>query len=369
MTNVTAAVLWQDEKTLSLEPVEITGLYPDELLVQVVACGVCHTDMVMRDQHLPVPQPVVLGHEGAGIVTAVGESVTRFKVGDRVAMTFASCGHCASCDDSEPAYCNAFFPLNFLGTRTDGSTALRQNDTPIHSHIFGQSAFATHAVCHERNAVKVPDAMPLALAGPFGCGFQTGAGAVLNALQVKPGTSVVVLGAGAVGLSAIMAAAIAQASTIVAVDIQDSRLALAKELGATHVINSRSESFTDAIKGLLPQGMQYAIDTTGYMPIVEEAIMLLGQRGIMGLVAATAPGAAINVDPAFMLSGGRTITGIIEGNSDPDKFIPELMNYYQQGKFPVDRLVKYYDLQNINEAIADGEKGVVIKPIVKMPAL
>ncbi len=366
MTKASAAILWNGKKSMSIEDVEIDSPQPNEILVQVFASGICHTDMVMRDQALPVPQPVVLGHEGSGVVAAVGSNVSRFKVGDRVAMTFNSCGHCGSCDAHEPAYCHAFFPLNFSGERMDGSTSIQQQDKKIHSHIFGQSSFATFAICNELNAVHVPEFMPLELAGPFGCGFQTGAGAVLKSLEVKPGSSVAIFGTGAVGLSAVMAAKIAGAASILAVDLHDGRLALAKELGATHCLNGSMSGLFDAINHQFPGGLNYIIDTTASTKLIEQASFCLAPRGVLGLVGAFGPGATLSFDATHILSGGRVVRGIVEGSSYPETFIPELMGYYRDGKFPVDKLVKYYDFADINQAIDDGESGKVIKPIVKM---
>ncbi len=366
MTKASAAILWNGQKQMNIEEVEVGDPQPDEILVEVVASGICHTDMVMRDQGLPIPQPVVLGHEGSGLVAAVGSNVTRFKVGDRVAMTFNSCGHCGSCDAQEPAYCHAFFPLNFSGERLDGSTSIQQQDQKIHSHIFGQSSFATYAICNERNAVHVPDFMPLELAGPFGCGFQTGAGAVLKSLNVKSGSSVAIFGTGAVGLSAVMAAKLAGAASILAVDLHDGRLELAKELGASHSLNGGTSGLFDVIQDQFPGGFDYIVDTTASPKLVEQAAMCLAPRGVLGLVGAFAPDVSLNIDAAYFLSGGRSIKGIVEGSSFPQSFIPELMGYYGKGLFPVDKLVKYYDFSDINQAIADGESGKVIKPIVKM---
>lgn len=345
-----------------LEPVTIDDPRPGEVLVKLVATGVCHTDMVMRDGHLPVPLPVVLGHEGAGHVVAVGDGVTHVSPGDAVVLSFASCGACPSCDHDAPAYCHAFFPRNFLAAREDGSTALHDGQGPVHSHIFGQSSFATHAIAHGRNTVKVDNDLPLELMGPLGCGFLTGAGAVLNALDVRAGQSIAVLGTGAVGMAAIMAARIRGAGRIIAVDRSAERVALALSLGATRGVVADGRDLAEY--GLA--GLDHVLDTTGHVPLIEQAIMLLGPQGQAGLLAAFAPGSEVKLDAAFVMSGGRVVRGIVEGSADPQSLIPQLIAYWREGLFPFERLVQFYPFADIAQAIAAGESGAVIKPIVRM---
>ena len=183
-----------------IETVTVEAPRPDEVLVEMRGVGVCHTDMVMRDGHLPVPLPVVLGHEGSGVVKAVGSDVTELAVGDHVVLSFMSCSHCVSCDEHAPAYCHSWVPLNFFGARADGSTALTDAaGAAVHSHVFGQSSFATHAIAKERDTVVVPKEAPLERLGPLGCGIQTGAGAIMNSLAVGRGDAVAIFGGGAVG--------------------------------------------------------------------------------------------------------------------------------------------------------------------------
>ncbi|WP_017672427.1 NAD(P)-dependent alcohol dehydrogenase [Blastomonas sp. AAP53] len=349
-----------------IEPVRIESPRDDELLVEIRGVGVCHTDMVMRDSHLPVPLPVVLGHEGAGIVRAVGCAVTEFAPGDHVVLSFMSCSQCVSCADDAPAYCHSWVPLNFFGARADGSTALTDADgASIHSHVFGQSSFASHALVNRRNAIKVDTDLPIELLGPLGCGIQTGAGTVLNACRVRAGSSVAVIGAGAVGLSAVMAARIAGAGTIVALDINDARIALALKLGATHGLRADADSYTGhATAAGCPAGFDYIIDTTGITDLVNQAILALAPRGEIALVGAYPPGTPVASDPAHIMSGGRVIRGVVEGSADPASFIPQLIAYYRQGLFPFDRLVEYFAFDDIEQAIAAGETGRVIKPVL-----
>jgi aryl-alcohol dehydrogenase len=362
---IRAAVTRAPYAPMSLETLELDEPRAGEILVRVVATGVCHTDMVVRDRMLPTPQPVVLGHEGAGVVERVGEGVTKVAPGDHVVMTFDSCGDCANCGDGAETYCFDFFAHNFAATRADGSTALRNGDEPIHSNFFGQSSFATHALCHERSVVKVPTDVPLELLGPLACGVQTGAGAVLNALDVTAGKSFAVFGAGSVGLSAVMAAAYAGADPIVAVDIVPERLAFAMTVGATHTIDSSSANATEELLALTG-GLNFALDTTGLAPVIRSAVEALAPRGTCGILGASATGTEITLDEVHFMSGGRRLMGIVEGESHPDTFIPQLIDMYRNGDFPFDRLVTYYDLDQIDQAFADGEAGRTIKPIVRM---
>ena len=363
-----AAVQRQRGAPPAIERVRIDDPHPDEVLVRIVATGVCHTDMVMRDQLVPTPFPAVLGHEGAGIVERVGSNVERLVPGDHVVLSFAHCGHCPSCDDAEPAYCHSWFPLNFMGMRADGSSAITDADgRQVHSHIFGQSSFATHAVVNEANAVRVDPAIPLKLLGPLGCGLQTGAGAVLNSLKVRSGASVAVIGAGAVGLSAVMAARIAGASVIAAVDLKQRRVDFARELGATHGSTPLQGGMEEVAAGAgLPAGFDYIIDTTGSAAVGNDAIFALAPRGEIALVGAYPPQADIVSDGTHILSGGRVIRGVVEGGAEPHSFIPRLIEYWQAGQFPFDRLVEFFPLAEIEKAIRLSEEGLVVKPVVLM---
>lgn len=363
---ITAAVLRSRSGPFGLETVELEEPRAGEVLVRVVATGVCHTDMVMRDQDLPTPQPVVLGHEGAGVVERVGPGVTKVAPGDHVVMTFNSCGTCPSCHDHAPTYCHEFFPRNFMGARADGSSGLSREGETIHANIFGQSSFATFALSHERNAVKVSKDAPLEILGPLGCGVMTGAGAVMNALKAPAGRSLAVFGAGAVGLSAVLAAKASGVGPIIVVDINPDRLALALSLGADHALDGRSEPVVERIQAITGFGVDYSIDTTANLKVMRQAIDVLAPRGTCGLVGASKMGDELALDALAVMSGGRTVRGVVEGDADPDTFIPELIDLYLAGRFPFERLIAFYPLERINEAVADGEAGRVIKPVVRM---
>jgi aryl-alcohol dehydrogenase len=364
---IKAAVARQVGGALSIESLDIEKPRAHEVRVRVVATGVCHTDMVVRDGHLPTPMPVVLGHEGAGVVESVGSAVTKVAVGDHVVMTFNSCGGCPSCADGEPAYCHEFFPRNFFATRPDGSSGLAKGSEKVHGNFFGQSSFASLALAHERNVVKVRQDVPLELLGPLGCGVLTGAGAIMNSLKVTAGKSLAVFGTGSVGLSAVMAAKALGATTIIAVDMNDERLAFARSVGATHAINPKATpDVVAAVMAITGSGVNFSLDTTGLMPVVRNAVLCLAPRGACGILGAAPMGTELNLDEVHFMSGGRRLIGIVEGSANPDTFIPTLVDLYAGGLFPFDRMVKFYPFEQINQAIADSESGRTIKPIVRM---
>ena len=321
----------------------------------------------MRDQVYPVPLPIVLGHEGAGIVEAVGTAVTKVAVGDHVAVSFLNCAACRPCFDGSPASCANFNDMNFSGQRPDGSHAITdESGSPVNDRFFAQSSFATYAVAHERNTVKVRDDAPLELLGPLGCGIQTGAGTVLRALHVQAGSTFAVTGAGAVGLSAVMAAHVAGATTIIAVDVVPARLELARELGATHVINGADVDAVEAIRKITGLGVDYALDTTGLPALIRQAVDALRQRGTAAILGASKPDATLDIGANTFMQSCKTIMGVVEGNSVPDVFVPQLLDLYMQGRFPFDRLVTFYDFDQINQAAADAESGTTVKPILRI---
>jgi len=362
---ITAAVARAKKAPLTIEEITLGEPRADEVLVRLVAAGICHTDISMRDHLIyPVPHPVVLGHEGAGIVERIGVGVTRVVPGDAVILASAFCGHCPSCDAGFPIYCYEFHERNFEGTRIDGSSPLSKGKEVIY-YYQGQSSFATHAVLRERSVVKVPKDAPLEMLGPFGCGIMTGAGAVINSLGVDIDHSVAVFGTGSVGLSAIMAAKLVGAGTIIAVDLVDARLELARELGATDTINSGRQSAPEAVRKILPLGVDFIVDTTANPTVLREAVALLALRGTLGLVGGAPKGLEFPLDVQHMLTGGRTVRGIIEGDANPDIFLPKLVDLFVKGKFPIDRLVTFYPFARINDAIADSLSGKVVKPILR----
>lgn len=369
MKTIKAAVVRQPGGPFQIEELIQDEPHFDEVRVRIVATGMCHTDMVARDQLYKVPLPIVLGHEGSGIVEQIGSNVKKVAVGDHVVLTYMWCGHCKPCLNGDLTYCEHFYALNFNGAREDGSTSTftaGNTAEPIHDHFFGQSSFGTFALVHERNVIKVPNDAPLELLGPLGCGIQTGAGAVINALKVSPGSSFAAFGGGAVGLSAVMAARAAGATTIISVDVVPARLALAMELGATHTINSRETDPVEAVRQITGGGADFALESSGRPTVLRQAIDALAIRGTCGIVGAPALGTEASFDVNGVMTTGKRIIGIIEGDSKPDLFIPALVELYQQGRFPFDKLVKFYSLDQINQAAEDSEEGITIKPIIRL---
>jgi aryl-alcohol dehydrogenase len=342
--------------------VEIDEPRPDEVLVRVVATGICHTDTHVRNQGYETPLPIVLGHEGAGIVEKVGADVQAVKAGDHVVMSYPSCGRCRQCFAGHPAYCVHNLRLSFGAARLDGTNAYHDG---VHGHFFGQSSFATYSLATERNVVKVPDDVPLELLGPLGCGFQTGAGAVLNVLDVGVGTSLVVLGTGGVGLAAIMAAHTVGAGPIIAVDISDERLARARELGATHGINGKSEDVTTRVRAITGSGADFVIDLTGQPKMLALAVDSLAPLGTAALIGASATGTQAPIDMGTLLNG-RAVRGIIQGDAIPQSFIPKLVELYKAGRFPFDQLVQFYAFDDIERAFEDTKQGKTVKPVLRI---
>jgi aryl-alcohol dehydrogenase len=361
MVTTTAALTSATNAGFSFEEISLDDPRPDEVLVKITAVGICHTDLAAMHGHLAVPTPIVLGHEGSGLVVDVGSAVTQFKKGDPVALSFASCGHCRNCQTGAPAYCEQFRTLNFGGGRGDGSSPLRDRNGSIHGSFFGQSSFAGYAVVAERNIVKVSESVPLEIVGPLGCGIQTGAGAVFNSLRVDPGASLVITGCGAVGLSAVMAAKIAGATTIVAVDVLEKRLATARSLGATHTVNGAADDVAEQLLAITG-GADFAIDTTGNERAIVSAARAVRPGGSIGLVGFGNPGTRLDLD----LFKGKTFVGIVEGHSVPRVFIPRLLDLHQAGLFPFEKLIKTYPFTQIERAIADTESGDAIKAVLIM---
>lgn len=360
--DIKAAVTHSQGEAFKLEKVKLAAPESDEIRVRIVAAGVCHTDVVARDLGI-APFPIVLGHEGSGVVDAVGASVSDLQVGDHVVLSFAHCGNCGHCLTGHPTVCDTFNELNFGGAMDDGSHRLAQDGEAL-ATFFGQSSFATYAIAKSRNAVKVDPEVDLALLGPLGCGIQTGAGTVLNRLKPEFGSSIVIYGAGAVGLSAVMAAKIIGCQHIIAVDVHDSRLELAKVLGATHVLSGKDVDVVTEIKKITDGGSHYAIETTGVPRVVKQSLNALRPLGTVAIVGIT-PEMSIDVHNDLMAEG-KSMIGVIEGDSIPRVFIPQLIAYYKAGQFPFDKLVKFYDFEDINQAFADSASGVTIKPVLRI---
>lgn len=369
---IQAAVLNAPKGSLLIETLELEAPRAREIRVRIVATGVCHTDISVIGRPFPVPQPIVLGHEGAGVVEAVGSAVSKVQVGDRVVLSYNFCGECPSCQRHAPSYCHDFFGQNFVGQRSDGSTALSRDGLPVRHNFFGQSSFATYCLCTEHNVVKVPDGVPddlFELLGPLGCGIQTGAGAVINVLRPQLGESIVVFGTGAVGMAGLMAAKAVGGGTLIAVDRVPQRLALAVELGATHTILADGQTDVVArIREITGGGAHCSLDTTAVSAVLRQALDCLGPLGRCGFVGGAPAGTTVEVDVRDMMLNGKTLRGIVEGDSNAEAFIPDMIRMQAQGRFPFEKLMKIYPFESIEQAIADARAGTAVKPVLRMPA-
>ncbi|MCF6156542.1 MAG: NAD(P)-dependent alcohol dehydrogenase [Candidatus Brocadia sp.] len=353
---IQAAVLRKKGGPLKIESLDLEGPRDDEVLVRIVATGICHTDIDFCEDWDAAAKPVVLGHEGAGVVERVGKGVKGVKRGDHVVLSYQSCGRCRQCRNGYPTDCEHFYEANFGFKRLDGSNAFQRSD--VSGHFFGQSSFATHALATERNLVEVSKDLRLEILAPLGCGLQTGAGTVMNSLEVSDGASIAIFGTGSVGLAAVMAARIVGANPIIAVDINPVRLELALELGATHSIDNRHDEVASRITGITGSGVDYVLEITGNPKMHQLAIDVLNPHGIVVLIASP--------KGTDVLPEGRKTLSVIQGGAVPQRFIPKLIALYQAGQFPFDRLVRFYDFSEINQAIADARHGDTIKPVLRI---
>jgi aryl-alcohol dehydrogenase len=362
---IQSVVLRERGGPFKVEDVDLSDPGPDEVLVELAGTGFCHTDLLPRAHGFMAEPPLILGHEGAGVVTAAGADVIDVTVGDAVVLSFDHCGTCTACNDGHPAYCRSFWGRNMLGRPKAGEYRVRDiAGMPIGAHWFGQSSFASHALVAARNVIPVPKDLPLEILGPLGCGVLTGAGSISRVLQVATGSSTAVFGVGTVGLSAVMAAAAAGADRVIAVDLHRNRLELALELGATDVVDAAhlsSAEIAESVVKLSRGGTHTALDTTGAVPIIAAGVAALRTRGTLGMVSAVKGDIVL---PGDALATGKTVTGILEGDAVPRVLIPELIDLWRAGRLPFDRLIRTYPISDINQAEADMASGATIKPVL-----
>ncbi|CAG8360518.1 unnamed protein product [Penicillium salamii] len=376
MDAVTAIVSREPDQPLalnwSLEQVEVRPPGDDEVLVQIHASGICHTDIVLSavpGGTLGIEYPKVVGHEGAGIVLTVGKNVHSVEAGDPVLLSFSSCSACAQCLASHPAYCDSFASRNYVGQQ--GSMRTNNDSKPLWSQFFGQSSFAQYSTVHKSTIVNakalIRDPSELKLFAPLGCGFQTGMGAVQNITQAGPNDVVMISGLGAVGMGALMTAKIIGCKTIIAVDRMKSRLELAKEIGATHAIDTSDSKFStldSAVRSIVPMGASVAIDTTGVPFIIEQSIQSTHARGKVVYIGIPPLDFTLNIN-------------LVEHIND----IPQMIQWYREGKFPLDRFVQYFEVRyhilrlgqstdpkeqaaDYSKALAGLKDGRFIKPVL-----
>lgn len=360
---VRAAVSRSPDEPPTLEQLRLGPLHSGEVLVQVTHAGICHTDLACHAGQIPTRKPVVLGHEGAGVVAAIADDVTSIAIGTPVVMSIMSCGTCANCLAGNVAYCAQSLELNILGGSVNGTRTYADSD--VLDHFFGQSSFATHAIAHERSVVPVPGELPLKLAAPLGCGVMTGAGTVLNALQVRPGDSVVVYGAGTVGLAAAITAKTSGASPVVVIDLVDSRLELAATVGADATVNAQEADTVDTVRRLTDGGAHYAIEASGSAAALRQAIGSIRPRGVCAVVGAGHGN--VDIDTRLLRIHGATIRGVSMGDANPKLLLPYLMDEIARGHLPLEALVKAYDFDDISKAFEHAHDGTTVKPVLVMP--
>jgi aryl-alcohol dehydrogenase len=361
---IKAAVVREKSGLFRIEELDLDDPREDEVLVRIEGCGICHTDLSARDQLTPSPLPIVLGHEGSGVVERVGSRVRKVKPGDHVVLSAMSCGTCSWCRKGKPDICTSTFSLNFFGTRADGSVTMHKDGEKVYASFFGQSSFASHALASERNTVPVPQDIPLEILGPLGCGVRTGAGSVIHSLEAKAGAAIAVFGTGSVGMNAILAAVLCGCTKIFAVDLVEDKLAKASEFGATHTINSGAADPVEAIRKICPEGIDFSLDCTGAPKAIRQAVDVLAPGGTCGLIGVPPPGTETSLDVLHFLPGRRVI-GIMGGDTIPEIILPELIALYRQGKFPFDRMLRFYPLEDINDAVGDLEKGTILKAVLR----
>lgn len=362
---INAAVTWGENEGFHIEEIDLAEPNANEVLIEVIATGVCHTDAAAAAGHMGVPFPMVFGHEASGIVKKVGAGVTKFTPGDAVVVACCKCDHCDPCLTGEPGSCENIPVLNFGGAMEDGTRRIFKGEQEI-STFFGQSTFATYAVTNEKNLVKVENDENLELYGPFGCGIATGSATVLECLKPRFASTIAVYGCGGVGLSAIMASKIAGCAKIIAVDINAERLELAKELGATHIVNSKDGDTVELIREITDgHGVDYGVECSGKGFIAKQALSALKKSGELALIGAGYEPTEIDLNTEFLF-GTKKLVGYIAGKVSSQYFVPKLIEYHKMGKFPFEKMVKFYDFEDIEKAFADSASGKTIKPILRI---
>ncbi|MCC6535522.1 MAG: NAD(P)-dependent alcohol dehydrogenase [Burkholderiales bacterium] len=364
-----AAVMHERHGRWSMQTLEVAEPGPEEVLVRVVASGICQTDVHARDGFSPIPLPAVFGHEGAGIVERVGVAVGSLAPGDHVIMANPSCGKCADCRAGFETYCTDAAALKHSGYRAGcASLAFSHGNAPVYGSFFQQSSFASLTLAMARNTIKVPREAPLDVLAAFPCGVNTGAGAVLNVLKPQPGDSYVAFGVGTVGFAGLLAAKLSGCDPIIAVDLFESRLALAQSLGATHAVHAEHPELAAEVRRLAGgRGARFCLEAAGFPQALRNAVESLAPRGTACLVGSARAGVEVSLEMRS-LQQGRVVRGCVQGESDVQRFLPRLIELYRAGELPVDRLVRHYPHAAINDAVDDMVAGKTIKAVLRVGA-
>lgn len=362
----TAAVLFEAGRKLELHDVDVAAPKAGEVLVRMAAGGVCHSDLHVMTGHLSAPLPAILGHEGAGVVADVGAGVATVSPGDHVIPLWrVSCGECEHCTGGRPALCAAGLEVRRTGRLLDGTSRFTLDGKEI-KHFNGVSTFSAYSVIPERSVLKIPTDLPLDRAALLGCAVITGVGAVFNCAKVRPGSSVLVIGTGGVGLNVVQGAALAGAERIIAVDLLDRKLDFARQFGATHTVNASSGDPVAAVRDLTGgRGVDYAFEVIGLPKTVRQAYDCLAKRGLAVVVGVTPFTAEVSVPVMSLVFEERVLTGSIYGSARPRHDIPMLIDLYRAKKLKLDELLtRSYPFKEINEAYAALERGEVARSVV-----
>lgn len=375
MRKIRAAILeemgiprpYKKNRPLKIAEVELDEPKRGEVLVQMKAAGLCHSDLSVINGSRPRPTPMVLGHEAAGVVVEVGEGVNDLHKGDAVVCTFVpSCGQCLPCREGRPALCETAAKTNNEGTMLDGTRRLRRGNEEIHHHL-GVSGFAEYAVINQRSLIKVSDSLPYSELALFGCAVMTGVGAVFHTAGVKPGSSVAVVGLGGIGLNALMGAMVAGARTVVAVDLQQEKLAFARELGAQYIFQADDKDIVEKVKEVTHGGVDYAFETAGVTKAMETAYAITKRGGTTVTTGLPDPSHRLAIPHVTLTAEERTIKGSYLGSCVPARDIPRLLDFYKQRKLPVDRLLtRTLSLEEINEGFDLLAEGKVNRLVITM---
>jgi alcohol dehydrogenase len=356
---------YEESKPLAIEELELGPPGPGEVLVKVAAAGLCHSDLSVINGDRPRPMPMALGHEAAGVVEELGEGVTDLKRGDHVVLVFVpSCGHCPPCSEGRPALCEPGAAANGAGTLLGGARRLKRNGETINHHL-GCSVFAEYATVSRRSAVKIDPELALDEAALFGCAVLTGVGAVVNTAQVRAGDSVAVVGLGGVGLASLLGARASGARQIVAVDLSDDKLNLAKNLGATHAFNAGDPDCMEQIRQATSGGVDYAFELAGSVKALELAYKITRRGGTTVTAGLPPPTATFPLPAVHLVAEERTLKGSYIGTCVPSRDLPRYIDLYRQGRLAVDRLMSgKMKLEEINHGFDLLHEGKAVRQVV-----
>lgn len=354
-------------RPVSIETIEVQDPIGEEVLVEIESTSLCHTDVGFALGHFDCAYPLVLGHEGAGVVRAVGDRVQDLRPGDRVVLGRVACGRCRRCGEGNTHLCEERVPSNEAGTLRNGRVPFRRDGDPLH-HCLGVSSFTEYTLVTEEVAIPIPDELPMDRACLLGCGVFTGFGAVENTADVELGSSVVIFGAGGVGLNAIQAADVCDAATIVAVDVVDEKLDLAEKLGATHAVDASEGDPVERILEICPGGADYAFEITGKSDVITQALDVVGSRGEVVVVGVPPHGTqAVDLDVYGLLFNEKAIRGSLSGSYNLSLAVPTLADLAVEGTLSLDELVTdARPMSEINEAMDALEEGGQIRQLLQL---